>query len=70
MELKDSMNQRDNETRILVAEINAESMANQNFYKEDPEQAKAELAEKVRQFNSKQELEKDKLAESLKPLFA
>jgi hypothetical protein len=53
MELKDSINQRDNETRILVAEINAESMANQNFYKEDPEQAKAELAEKVRQFNSK-----------------
>ena len=45
MELKDSINQRDNETRILVAEINAESMANQNFYKEDPEQAKAELAE-------------------------
>ena len=64
MELKDSINQRDNETRILVAEINAESMANQNFYKEDPEQAKAELAEKVRQFNSKQELEKDKLAET------
>jgi len=28
MELKDSINQRDNETRILVAEINAESMAN------------------------------------------
>lgn len=62
MQLKDTMNQRDNETKILVATI---SSRNQEDGIEEPEfsdESKANLLEKMRQFDLKMQHEKDKLA--------
>lgn len=63
MQLKDQMNQRDNETKILVANIAAS--ANQNDGIQEPEfteEAKAKLAESIRQFNEKIKLDKERLS--------
>ncbi len=62
MQLKDQMNQRDNETKILVANISAN--ANQSDgVQEQPfsEEAKANLLEKMRQFDETMKLNRDKL---------
>ena len=64
MQLKDMMNQRDNETKVLVATISANS--SQEVPEQEPifsEESKAKLAEQMRQFDSKMKLEKDKLDE-------
>lgn len=64
MQLRDMINQRDNETKIVVATISANS--NQEVPETEPvfsEESKAKLAESMRQFDSKMKLENSKLEE-------
>ena len=65
MQLKDQMNQRDNETKIIVATISAQSSKTDDGIQEPEfsEEAKAKLMESMRQFDAKMKLERDKLAE-------
>ena len=55
---------RDNETKILVATINANAKANDNVEQEPiySQEAKDKLAEQMRQFDAKLQLDKDKLS--------
>lgn len=62
MQLKDQMNMRDNETKIIVATISANSNQDGIEEPEYSEEAKANLMEKMRQFDQKLKLEKDKLS--------
>ena len=58
------MNQRDNETKILVATISANSnQENDEGIQEQPfsEEARANLLEKMREFDAKLKLDRDKL---------
>lgn len=62
MQLKDQMNQRDNETKIIVATISANS--NQEDGIEEPEytqEAKDKLMENMRQFDARLKLDRDRL---------
>ena len=64
MQLKDTMNQRDNETKILVATISANSnQESDDGVKEQPfsEEARANLMEKMREFDAKLKLDREKL---------
>ena len=65
MELEDTLNQRDNETKILVAQIAASVKVNQgdNDGIQEPmsEEAREKLKEQIRQFNAKLELDRDRL---------
>lgn len=63
MQFKDMINQRDNETKIVVATISANS--NQEVETEPifSEEAKAKLAETMRQHDDKMKLENSKLEE-------
>ena len=63
MQLKDMMNQRDNETKILVATISANSNQETDGIQEQPfsEEAKANLMEKMREFDAKLKLDREKL---------
>lgn len=64
MQLKDQMNQRDNETKIIVATISA-GARNQEDGIEEPvfsEEARANLLEKMREFDAKLKLDKERLA--------
>lgn len=65
MQLKDQMNQRDNETKILVATISAQSSMTDDGIKEPEfsEEAKAKLMQQMKEFDSKMQLERDKLNE-------
>lgn len=63
MQLKDTLNQRDNETKIIVATISAQS--NQDDGIQEPEvseESKANLMQKMKEFDEKMRLERDKLA--------
>ena len=62
MELTDALNQRDNDTRIYVAQLQAEARDNQDFEFENPyeETDKAKIEESKRQFNEKLKLDKEK----------
>lgn len=62
MELTDALNQRDNDTRIYVAQLQAESRSNQDFEFENPyeETDMAKIEESKRQFNEKLKLDKEK----------
>ena len=62
MQQEDLLNQRDNETKILIAQINSQNKQNDNQQPEFSEEAKANLQEKMRQFDQKLKLEKDRLA--------
>lgn len=64
MQLKDQMNQRDNETKILVATISAQSsMADDGIQEpEFSEEAKAKLMENMRQFDERLKLDRERLA--------
>ena len=62
MQQEDVLNQRDNETRILIAQINAESKDDGIIEPEFSEEAKANLQEKIRQFDLKLKLDKERLA--------
>lgn len=62
MQLKDQMNQRDNETRIVVATINAQSHMNDGIQEpEFTEESKAKLLQQMKEFDQKMSLERDKL---------
>lgn len=63
MQLKDAMNQRDNETRILVATISAGSNAEDGI--EEPvysQEAKDKLMEQMREFDARLQLDKERLS--------
>lgn len=64
MQLKDQMNQRDNETKILVATISAQSSMTDDGIQEPEfsEEAKAKLMENIRQFNERLKLDRERLA--------
>lgn len=69
MQQEDLLNQRDNETKILVAQINAQakqdnSAEDLNDGIEEPmsEADRAKLKESIRQFDEKMKLEREKLA--------
>ena len=69
MQQEDLLNQRDNETKILVAQINAQakqdnSAEDLNDGVEEPmsEADRAKLKESIRQFDEKMKLEREKLA--------
>ena len=71
MEQRDAQNQRDNDTRVLVAQIQAQanidsSVARASGFTEEPvqpisEKERAELAQKLREFEEKSRLEREKL---------
>jgi len=63
MQLKDQMNNRDNETKILVATISAN--ANMNDGIEEPiysQEAKDKLMEQMREFDARLQLDKERLS--------
>jgi hypothetical protein len=62
MEQKDALNMRDNETKILIAQISAASNQVDDCIQEPvySEEAKANLAEKIREFDAKLKLEREK----------
>lgn len=61
MELQDSLNQRDNETKILVATINAQSQNDGIKEQIASEESKANLMEKMREFNERLKLDRERL---------
>ena len=63
LELQNEMNQRDNETRILTATIQAQSKrdADGDGYVNEAENKSVDLSEKIREFNEKLKLDRDKL---------
>lgn len=64
MQLKDQLNQRDNETKILVATIAAESNQRYEDGIQEPEfseESKAKLKESMRQFDEKLKLDRERL---------
>ena len=65
LQMKDQMNVRDNETKILVATISANADANQDDGIEEPiysQEAKDNLAEKIREFDERLRLDRERLA--------
>lgn len=62
MQLKDQLNMRDNETKILVATISANSQEDGIQEPVYSEEAKANLAEKIRQFDERLKLDKERLS--------
>lgn len=67
LQLQQEMNIRDNETKLLVAQLQAQArmdeMLAQNAYDGESNQSQEELAEKIRQFDEKLKLERDKFNE-------
>jgi hypothetical protein len=71
MEQKDIQNQRDNDTRVLVAKIQAQanndsSVARASGFTENPvqpisEKDRMELAARIKEFDAKNQLEHEKL---------
>lgn len=61
LQLKDQWNQRDNETKILVATISANSNADGIEEPEYSQEAKDKLMENMRQFDEKLRLDRDRL---------
>ena len=60
MQLKDQMNQRDNETKILIATMY--NKENYGFEEQTfSEEARANLIEKMREFDEKIKLDREKL---------
>ena len=57
---EDSINQRDNETKLMIAQINAEAKLNDIQEPVYSEEAKANLLEKMRQFDAKLKLDREK----------
>lgn len=65
LQMKDQMNVRDNETKILVATISANGNASQDDGIEEPvysQEAKDNLAEKMREFDERLRLDRERLA--------
>lgn len=64
MQQEDALNARDNETKIQIALINAQSKNTEDGDIEEPEfseEAKANLLEKIREFDLRLKLDRDKL---------
>lgn len=62
MQLRDQLNQRDNETKVMVATINAQKAQDDGIQEpEVSEEAKAKLLENMRQFDQRLKLDRDKL---------
>ena len=64
MQQEDILNQRDNETKILIAQINASSKMNDmddGIQEPMSEEAKEKLRESIRQFDAKLALDKERL---------
>lgn len=62
MQQEDELNKRDNETKIIIAEINAQSkQQDDGIIEPEDSKAKEELLEKIRQFNENLKLNRDKL---------
>lgn len=62
MQQEDTLNQRDNETKILVAQINAASRADDGIQEpEYSQEAKDKLRESIRQFDARLALDRDRL---------
>ena len=65
MEQKERLNAQDNETKILIAQISAQAKANNEtdgiVPEEYSQEAKDKLAEQIREFDKKLQLEKEKL---------
>lgn len=61
MELEDKMNQRDNETKIIVAQIQSKAQEDGIQVPEWTPEAKANLIEKMREFDERLKLDKEKL---------
>ena len=61
MQLKDSMNMRDNETSILIAQMSKYANEETSEDIEFSEEAKANLSEKIRQFDEKLAFDNKKL---------
>ena len=68
LQQEDVLNQRDNETKILVAQINAQSKLqdsevdiNDGIQEPISEEAAAKLREQIREFDAKMILEREKL---------
>lgn len=61
LELDDTMNQRDNETKLIIANINAINNAEEPMAAEDyTEKDRRDLEEKIREFDAKLKLDRDK----------
>ena len=64
MQQEDALNQRDNETKILIAQINASSKMNDlddGIQEPMSEEAREKLRESIRQFDERLALDKEKL---------
>lgn len=64
MQQEDTLNQRDNETKILIAQMQAYNKDNEDDGIKEPEysqEAKDKLMESIRQFNEKIKLDREKL---------
>ena len=64
MQLEDALNQRDNETKILIAQMQAYSKNNEDDGIIEPEysqEAKDKLMEQIREFNERLKLDREKL---------
>ena len=63
MQQEDTLNQRDNETKILIAQINASNKGEEDGIMEPEfsEEARANLLEKMRQFDERLKLDREKL---------
>jgi hypothetical protein len=63
MQQEDMLNQRDNETKIIIATLNAEAkqMPEDDGIVEMTEEQREKFKESVRQFNAKLDLEKERL---------
>lgn len=65
MQLRDQMNMRDNETKVLVATISAGANSQEGDGIEEPvfsEESRANLMEKMREFDERLKLDKERLA--------
>lgn len=62
MQLRDTMNQRDNETKILIASMNSQNQDDGIKEQEFSEEARANLMEKIREFDERLKLDKERLA--------
>lgn len=58
---REAWNIRDNETKIMVAQLNAGNNSEDGISESSTDLSKQELLEKIRQFDAKLALEKDKL---------
>lgn len=63
LQQKENANIRDNEVKLMIAQIQSENKENDDITENDfSEEAKANLAEKIREFNERLKLDRDKLA--------